>query len=26
MGLRVGKDEEMQGLDITQHSESGYSL
>ena len=26
MGLRVAKDDEMQGLDITQHSESGYSL
>jgi Amt family ammonium transporter len=26
MGLRVAKEDEMQGLDITQHSESGYSL
>lgn len=26
MGLRVAKDDEVQGLDITQHSESGYSL
>ena len=26
VGLRVAKDDEVQGLDITQHSESGYSL
>ncbi len=26
IGLRVAEEEEIQGLDITQHSESGYSL
>ncbi len=26
MGLRVNKDEEDQGLDLSQHSETGYSL
>lgn len=26
VGLRVAKDDEVQGLDITQHSENGYSL
>ncbi len=26
MGLRVSPDEERQGLDLTQHSESGYAL
>ncbi len=26
VGLRVNKDEEVQGLDITQHSEIGYTL
>jgi len=26
MGLRVNKDEEQQGLDLSQHSETGYSL
>jgi ammonium transporter, Amt family len=24
MGLRVTKDEEMQGLDLSQHGEEGY--
>ena len=24
MGLRVSRDEELQGLDITQHNEEGY--
>jgi len=24
VGLRVGEDEEVQGLDITQHGEEGY--
>ena len=24
MGLRVLRDEELQGLDITQHNEEGY--
>jgi Amt family ammonium transporter len=24
MGLRVSKDEEMQGLDLSQHGEEGY--
>jgi len=26
MGLRVSKDEEVEGLDITEHQEAGYSL
>ncbi|MEK6532167.1 MAG: ammonium transporter [Deltaproteobacteria bacterium] len=26
MGIRVSPDEEVQGLDLTQHSESGYNL
>ncbi len=26
VGLRVSEDEEVQGLDLTQHSETGYSL
>ncbi len=26
VGLRVSREEEQQGLDITQHSEIGYSL
>ena len=26
VGLRVEKDDEVQGLDITQHSEIGYNL
>ncbi|MCD6388107.1 MAG: ammonium transporter [Desulfobulbaceae bacterium] len=26
VGLRVSRDEEIQGLDITQHSEEGYSF
>jgi Amt family ammonium transporter len=26
MGLRIAKDEEEQGLDLTQHGESGYSM
>ncbi|WP_456431058.1 ammonium transporter [Thermosulfuriphilus sp.] len=26
MGLRVSKEEELQGLDLSQHSETGYSL
>jgi Amt family ammonium transporter len=26
IGLRVNKDDEIQGLDLTQHSETGYSL
>jgi len=26
VGLRVTKDDEVQGLDITQHSEIGYTL
>ncbi|MBI5886614.1 MAG: ammonium transporter [Deltaproteobacteria bacterium] len=26
MGLRVTKEEEMEGLDLSQHSESGYNL
>ncbi len=26
MGLRVRKDEELEGLDITQHGETGYNL
>lgn len=26
MGLRVSEEEELRGLDITQHSETGYSL
>jgi len=24
MGLRVSRDEELQGLDLTQHNEEGY--
>jgi Amt family ammonium transporter len=24
MGLRVSKDQEMQGLDVSQHGEEGY--
>jgi Amt family ammonium transporter len=26
MGLRVSEEEEVRGLDITQHSETAYSL
>ena len=26
IGLRVGKDEEIQGLDVTQHGEEGYNF
>jgi Amt family ammonium transporter len=26
IGVRVSKDDEIQGLDITQHGEEGYSL
>ena len=26
IGLRVTEEEEVQGLDLTQHSEIGYSL
>jgi ammonium transporter, Amt family len=26
IGLRVTKDEEVQGLDVTQHGEEGYIL
>jgi Amt family ammonium transporter len=26
IGLRVTKEEEIQGLDLTQHEESGYNL
>ena len=26
IGLRVNEEEEMQGLDLSQHSETGYSL
>jgi len=26
VGLRVERDEEVQGLDLTQHSEIGYNL
>jgi ammonia channel protein AmtB len=25
-GIRASEDEEEQGLDVTQHSETGYSL
>ncbi|MDF1579063.1 MAG: hypothetical protein P1P81_11545 [Desulfobulbales bacterium] len=26
IGLRVSRDEEIQGLDLTQHSETGYNM
>ena len=26
IGLRVEQEEEIQGLDLTQHSETGYSI